>query len=91
MSLRSGIKDFEGGRTYEVELGPIGRPEAKQLNEDLARFIPLISALIEQEKVVPNDLQLMNEVAFEAAIKAIDIQQSGAAGNKKVVVQLQEP
>lgn len=87
----SGIGDFEGGKTHLVKLGPIGRPEAKELNDNIEKYIPVITGLIELGKVIPGEYEVIGEGGFEDAIKAYDHQRSGAGGSRKVMVKIQEP
>ncbi|KAL2428904.1 hypothetical protein ABEF95_004596 [Exophiala dermatitidis] len=86
----SGIKDFAGGKTYAVQLGQVGRPEAEQLNAKIEQYIPVIVGLIKAGRLQPGDFEVVGEEGFEGAIKAYNLQRSGAAGARKVVVHLQE-
>lgn len=87
---RSNLSDFAGGKTYCIELGEIGRPEAPQLKADIARFIPLIVALVEKGLVVPNLYDVVGSVGFESAIEALEYQKKGAGGSNKVLAKLQD-
>jgi NADPH:quinone reductase-like Zn-dependent oxidoreductase len=86
----SGIGDFEGGKTYLIALGKIGHPDAKELNECLAQFIPLIVGLIEQDKIAPSPYDIVGQGGFEDAIEAYKYQQRGAGGANKVLVKIQD-
>ncbi|EHY57342.1 hypothetical protein HRR83_002828 [Exophiala dermatitidis] len=86
----SGIKDFAGGKTYAVQLGHVGRPEAEQLNAKIEQYIPVIVGLIKAGRLQPGDFEVVGEEGFEGAIKAYNLQRSGAAGARKVVIHLQE-
>jgi NADPH:quinone reductase-like Zn-dependent oxidoreductase len=85
----SGIKDFEGGKTYSVELGPVGRPDAVELNKLIAKYIPVITGLVEKGKLLPQDYEVVGE-GFEDAIKAYHYQLAGKGGSKKIVVKIQD-
>jgi hypothetical protein len=87
---RSGIGDFEGGKSYTIALGPIGREGADELNGDLARYIPVIGQLVEDGKIKPNDYDLVGEGGMEAILEAISYQQKGAGGSNKVIVKVQD-
>lgn len=87
---RSGITDFEGGRTRCVELGPVGMPESGELNDAIASYIPIIVALFEKGKLKPSPYDLIGEGGFEDAVEALLYQAKGAGGSNKVVVKLQE-
>ncbi len=78
---------FEPPRT----LGPIGRPEAKELNDDIAKFVPVIVGLVEKERVVPNPYDIVGEGGFESVIEALKYQQKGAGGSNKVLAKIQDP
>jgi NADPH:quinone reductase-like Zn-dependent oxidoreductase len=86
----SGIGDFEGGKTYLVELGYVGRPEGAQLNKKIATYIPVITGLIEAGKLLPAEYEVIGSGGFEDAIKAYHHQLSGAGGSRKVVVKIQD-
>jgi hypothetical protein len=88
---RSGITDFEGGHSYITELGPVGRPDHPELNKTLSRYISVIKELFESGKLIPNPYQLIGTGGFEDALTALEHQQKGAGGNKKVVVKIQDP
>jgi len=87
----SGITDFEGGHSYITELGPVGRPDHPELNKTLSRYISVIKELFESGKLIPNPYQLIGTGGFEDALRALEHQQKGAGGNKKVVVKIQDP
>jgi len=86
----SGITDFEGGKTYCIELGEVGRPEASELNWKIEQYISVCTKLLEEGKLVPSEYAAVGEGGFAAAIEAYKYQQSGKAGNKKVVVRIQD-
>jgi hypothetical protein len=83
-----GITDFEGGKTYIIALGPIGRDGADKLNADLANFVPVIHQLVEDGKIVPNDYDVVGEGGMESVLEAIAYQQKGAGGSNKVIVKV---
>lgn len=85
------IQDFEGGTTYKVQLGEIGRPEGKELNDKIEKYIPLIVALIEAGKLKPSEYEIIGQGGFEDAVKAYSHQVSGAGGSRKVLVKIQDP
>lgn len=87
----AGISDFSGGKTTCIEFGPVGRPEATELNKTLEEYIPVLTKLIEEGKVLPSAYEVVGEGGFESAIEAYKYQQSGKAGNKKVIVKIQDP
>lgn len=87
----SGIGDFEGGQTYLVRFGPVGRPEAEELNENIEKYIPVIVGLVKAGELRPGEFEVIGDGGFEDAIKALKYQQSGAAGSRKVVVKIQDP
>ncbi|KAJ9612425.1 hypothetical protein H2200_004022 [Cladophialophora chaetospira] len=86
----TGITDFEGGKTYLVQLGGVGRPEAADLNGKIAKYIPVITGLVESGKLVPSEYEVIGDGGFDAAVKAYHHQLSGAGGSKKVVVKIQD-
>jgi hypothetical protein len=82
--------DFSGVEPYIVKLGPIGRPEATELDAQISAFIPLIISLIESGKAVPAEYEIIGQTGFESVIEAYTYQGAGKGGNKKVLVKLQE-
>ncbi|KIX10628.1 uncharacterized protein Z518_01712 [Rhinocladiella mackenziei CBS 650.93] len=86
----TGITDFEGGKSYLVRLGGIGRPEAKEFNELMGKYIPVIVGLIKEGKLLPAEYEVIGEGGFEDALKAYHHQRSGAGGSRKVVVKIQD-
>ncbi|KAK6521796.1 hypothetical protein TWF506_002000 [Arthrobotrys conoides] len=77
-----------GAKFYPISLGPLGRPEAKQLDEILAKYIDVLQVLIDTGKVKPGEYNLVGEIGFESFTEAVKVQSGGSA--KKVVVQFQE-
>lgn len=82
----SGIGDFEGGKTYEIHLGLLGRPNAKQINKDMEGWNPLLTSLIESGVLHPMETEQVGSGGFEDAITAYQTK----AGSKKLVVKLQD-
>ena len=87
------MDEHEDHETCRVKLGLIGRTgddikEAPTINEEIASFIPLLVQLLEAGKLRPNELNVTG-TGFEAISEAINIQQKGASGGVKVVVNLQ--
>lgn len=72
-----------------VELGPIGTPEAKDLNDKLGLYIPKLVELFEKEMLKPSPYDEIGKGGFEDAIDALRYQKNGAGGGNKVVVQIQ--
>ncbi len=79
-------------KTFRIQLGAIGRPDADAdaLNADIARFVPVIRALVERGSVAPNEYGVVGSTGFESAVEAVGVQQRGELGARKVVVKLQE-
>ncbi len=86
----TGIEDFEGGKTYLVQLGDVGRPEATALNDKIAKYIPVVLGLIESGKLVPAEYEVIGNGGLDDAVKAFHHQLSGAGGSRKVVVKIQD-
>lgn len=84
-------KEYE---TWRAKLGLIGRSAEERkdiptLNSDLASYIPLLTRLINEQKLKPNELKVVGK-GFESVAEAVGIQQRGGAGGSKVVVDLQQ-
>ncbi|KAK6534932.1 hypothetical protein TWF281_006232 [Arthrobotrys megalospora] len=73
---------------YPISLGPLGRPEATELNEALSKYVAVIESLIDAGKVKPSKYTIVGETGFESFIEAVKVQSGGSA--KKVVAKLQE-
>jgi NADPH:quinone reductase-like Zn-dependent oxidoreductase len=82
-------KDFKGVVVDRIGLGPVGNPEAVQLNSEISSYVPLIVKLIENGKVRVSEYEIAGQ-GYEAVDHAWQYQKSGKAGSKKVLVQLQE-
>ncbi|KAK2793736.1 hypothetical protein FQN52_000688 [Onygenales sp. PD_12] len=85
----SGITDFEGGKTKNVELAGIGRPDAEELNKLLGEYIPVLVAAIDK-RFGPGPYDLIGQGGFEDALEALSYQQKGAGRGNKVVVKIQD-
>jgi NADPH:quinone reductase-like Zn-dependent oxidoreductase len=87
----TGITDFEGGQTYLVKLGGIGRyDDAPDVNRALAADIPLIVKLVEAGLFTTPEYEVIGDGGFEDAIKAYEHQTKGAGGSKKVLVKISD-
>ena len=86
----SGVGDFEGGKTNNIELGNIGRPDTPELNKLVEEYIAMATPLLEEGKLVASEYEVIGNGGFESALEAYKYQQTGKAGNKKVVVKLQD-
>lgn len=84
----TGITNFEGGQTYLVKLGPIGRSDAQATNETLAKDIPMIVKLVEAGLVVSPEYEVVGNGGFDDAIQAYLLQAKGSS--KKVVVKISD-
>lgn len=85
----SGVTNFSGGKTYNVELGPIGRSDATKLNQTLESYIPVLTKLVENGQIKVGEYEVIGDGGFEDIAKAYKYKNSGAAGSKKVVVKVQ--
>jgi len=86
----SGIGDFNGGITYLVQLGMIGREEGAELNGRVGKYIPVVTGLIKSGILLPPEFQMIGNGGFEDAVKAYHHQVSGVSGSRKVVVKIQD-
>lgn len=82
---------------YNIILGLKGKPSSAlaaanlpALNDDLAAYIGVIGQLLEDGKVVPNKVEVVEKGGFEGVQEAVDLQRKGAAAGKKIVIKLQE-
>ena len=82
----SGIGDFEGGKTYEIDLGKVGRPDEEFINNAVEKFNPMITSLFEAGVLRPQEQEEIGSGGLEDAIKAY----KHKAGSRKVVVKLQD-
>lgn len=72
-----------------VQLGPIGIPEGKELNDTLELYKPKLLEMFEKENLKPSPYDEIGTGGFEDAIDALTYQKSGAGGGNKVIVQIQ--
>ena len=87
------MEDHKGHETYRVELGLIGRAEGQTdadmaLDHALASYVPFLTRLLEIGKLRPNASKIVS-TGFEGVAQAVELQQKGATGGVKVVVDLQ--
>ena len=87
------MEEHKGHETYRVALGPIGRTEGQAgadttLDDDVASYVPFLSQLLETRKLRPNEFKVVGS-GFEGVPEAIALQQKGAMGGLKVLVDLQ--
>jgi NADPH:quinone reductase-like Zn-dependent oxidoreductase len=85
----SNVGSFGGGQTYEVELGPIGRPDSP-LNKIMESYIPLLIKLVENGRVKPGEYEVVGDGGFEDLVKAYKAKAGGASGQRKIVVKIQD-
>lgn len=86
----SGIGSFGGGSTHEVKLGPIGRPDATELNSLLEKYIPVLVKLVENGSVKIGDYEVVGGGGFEDVAKGYKYKSGGTSGLKKIVVKIQD-
>ena len=74
-------------KVTQVALGPIGRDEAKDLNEKLAAYVRVLATLINSGRLKPNEYEVVG-TGFEDLAKAVEHQQKGASSGSKVLIEL---
>ena len=86
------MEKYEDHETYRTELGVSGREgedeKVASTNEALESYIPVLTHWLETGKLRPNEFNVVG-TGFEDIAKAVEIQQKGATGGAKVVVDLQ--
>ena len=82
----SDVGDFEGGKTFEIHLGQLGRPGATEINGDVERWNPIFTSLIEAGVLHPMEVEQIGSGGLEDSIKAYQTK----AGSKKLVVKIQD-
>lgn len=94
LSVRSPKPSNTGVAIYEIALGLIGKSgealaHEPTFNDNLASYIPAIYGLLENGKLRPNEIKVVEKGGFEGIADAYAIQQK-AQGGGKVVITLQE-
>ena len=89
----SPMGEYDGHETYRVQLGLIGRAgddikAEPTLNDDLASYVSFLNRSLETEALRPNEFKVVS-TGFEGVSEAVKLQQKGASGGVKVVVDLQ--
>lgn len=84
------IPDFEGGKTYILKLGVVGRPDATELNNTLKKYIPVLVKLVENGAVRPNNYEVVGQGGFESLVEGYKLKSGGGGGSKKVIVKIQD-
>lgn len=85
------LDDFEGGKTYNIQIGEIGRPGAEELNSKIEKYVPVVVGLIETGQLKPAEYEAVGEGGLEGLIAAYRYQASGAGGSRKVIAKIQDP
>lgn len=77
---------FDGLYAKAIQLGPIGQPgpEAKQLNDAISRYIPLLYRLLDFCKVGAGPYQVVGQ-GFDGVLEAWEVQKSGKVAGKVIV------
>jgi hypothetical protein len=71
-----------------VSLGPVGRPEAKELNADLESYIPFLYAMLDSGKLTGSEYVTVGAPGLESIPEAYAYQKAGKGENKKVIVNI---
>lgn len=79
--------NFKG---YPIQLGPVGRPDATQLNQEIQSFIPFVYKLLLTGGLTPAEYIAVGDGGFKAVLEAYAFQSSGKGGNKKVIVKISD-
>jgi hypothetical protein len=82
--------EFNYAKISSVKLGAIGRADATELNATITELIPLMHHLLVTGSVKPSEYEVIGSPGFASVIEALAYQQTGKAGAKKVLVQLQD-
>jgi NADPH:quinone reductase-like Zn-dependent oxidoreductase len=85
----AGPGDFEGGKTFEIGIGPMGSPAAEDLNARMAKFNPMIVRLFEAGKLTAPEVEVVGQ-GLNDVPKAYEYQSAGKGGSKKVLVKIQD-
>lgn len=72
---------------YPIQLGPIGRPEATELNTRLNEIIPTLYKLLDTGKLKASEFSVEGE-GIEGILKAWEVQKTGVKGSTKVVIKV---
>jgi hypothetical protein len=65
-----------------VQLGPIGQPDAVELNDKLKKIIPMVCGLLEESLIKPR------KHTVEGDSKVWEVQTSGKSSGTKTVVKV---
>jgi threonine dehydrogenase-like Zn-dependent dehydrogenase len=76
-----------GFKSIGLGLGPIGRPESKELNARIQKYNPVVYKLLESGKLQVGEYTVEGK-GIEGIPKAWEVLKSGKAGSKKVVVEV---
>jgi hypothetical protein len=72
-----------------INLGPVGRPESKELNADIESYIPFLYAMLDAGKLTGSEFVTVGE-GLESIPEAYAYQKSGKGENKKVIVNISD-
>ncbi|KAI9884449.1 MAG: hypothetical protein M1823_003774 [Watsoniomyces obsoletus] len=90
------IKALGSSKVVNINLGLVGRSgeEIKDfptVNEDLAKYLHMIKALVENGKIIPNEVQIFGKGGLESIPEAVAQQQKTGGTGGKFVVKVQSP
>jgi hypothetical protein len=85
---RSGFTDFEGGNTHLIRFGPVGRPEAVELNQQISGLIPVLVALFEKGVLLPGTYDMIGKGGIDDILKAHEYYNSKKASANKVISKI---
>jgi len=72
-----------------VSFGPVGRPDAKELNAAINSYIPFLYTMLESGKIKTQEYVIAGK-GIESIPEAYAFQTAGKGGNKKVVVNVSD-
>lgn len=82
----SKIGNFEGGKTFEIELGRLGRPDSQEINDAIEKWNPMLTKMYEAEILKPMDYEQVGSGGLEDALRAYKKTSYG----RKVVIKIDD-
>jgi NADPH:quinone reductase-like Zn-dependent oxidoreductase len=83
----TGQSAAKGAKTFNINLGQLGRPGQEEVSNELRTHINVIERFIKDGQLTPQSYEIVGE-GLDAVVDAHKFKQGGGGGSKKVLVQI---
>jgi hypothetical protein len=87
------MEESEVYHLNRIVLGPIGQPEAGELNAAIESYIPFLYESLANGKILPSEYSIpsTSQTGIDSVPEVLAYQAAGKGGNVKVVVEMVTP